>query len=95
VADLARPHLRGRYQGAHGMSFGLAASLAPVLGTLLLQRQGATALWLACLGVGTAAAAGHVLLAPRLMRLRAERIAAAAAAPAAAGAAPVTSAAPS
>ena len=87
TADLARPQIRGRYQGAHSLSFGLAASLAPILGTLVLQRLGGSVLWLGCLGLGVVAATGHVLLAPRLTRLRAERIATAAA--------PATSGAPS
>jgi MFS family permease len=45
VASIAPPHLRGRYMGAFGFSFGAAAFLAPVLGTQVLARAGETALW--------------------------------------------------
>jgi MFS family permease len=78
VADLAPPQLRGRYQGAYGLSFSLAVCAAPALGTLVLQRSGAVALWGGCLALGLAIAAAHLALAPALTRLRAERIAAAA-----------------
>jgi len=75
VADIALPHMRGRYQGAYGLSFGLAGFAAPLIGTTVLQRFGGAALWLGCLAVGLLVAAGHAALAPRLTRLREERIA--------------------
>ena len=74
VADVAPPHIRGRYQGAYGLSFGLAVCAAPALGTLVLQRLGAVTLWSGCLVLGLAIAAGHLALAPAITRLRAERI---------------------
>jgi MFS family permease len=40
VADLAPPHLRGRYNGVFGTAFGAAAFVAPILGTLTLQHLG-------------------------------------------------------
>lgn len=56
VASLAPVHLRGRYMGAFGMSFGLAAFLAPAVGTQVLVHIGETALWsaafAACLVAG-------------------------------------------
>lgn len=58
VAAIAPAHLRGRYMGAFGFSFGAAAFLAPALGTQVLARAGENALWsgafvLCCLaGVG-------------------------------------------
>jgi MFS family permease len=52
VADIAPERLRGRYQGAWGLTFGLALIAAPVLGTALYARS-PTALWLACGGLGT------------------------------------------
>jgi MFS family permease len=76
VADIALPHMRGRYQGAYGLSFGLAGFGAPLIGTSVLQRFGSTALWLGCLVAGLIVAVGHAALAPRLTRLREERIAA-------------------
>jgi MFS family permease len=76
VADLAPPDVRGRYQGAYSLSFGLAVCIAPALGTFVLQRFGSVALWSGCLGLGFLIAAGHLALAPALMRARVERIAA-------------------
>ena len=76
VADIALPHMRGRYQGAYGLSFGLAGFGAPLIGTAVLQRFGSSALWLGCLGAGLLVSAGHAALGPRLTRLREERSAA-------------------
>lgn len=45
VASIAPPHLRGRYMGVFGLSFGTAAFLGPLLGTQVLSRSGETALW--------------------------------------------------
>ena len=45
VAALAPPQLRGRYMGVFGMSFGLAAFLAPGIGTQVLEHAGEGALW--------------------------------------------------
>ncbi len=75
VADVARPEMRGRYQGAYGISFGVAYFLAPLVGTAVMQRWGAPVLWLGALGVALLVACGHLLLAPALQRLRAERAA--------------------
>jgi MFS family permease len=77
VADVALPALRGRYQGAYGLSFGVAGFFAPLIGTSVLQHLGSRALWLGCLATGLLVAAGHAALAPRLTRLREERVAAA------------------
>jgi MFS family permease len=72
VANLAPPELRGRYQGAFSMSWGVAFTIAPVLGGEVLTRLGGRALWAACLGIGVAVAAGHALAAgPRRRRLAA------------------------
>ena len=45
VAAIAPAHLRGRYMGSFGFSFGAAAFLAPALGTQVLARLGEDALW--------------------------------------------------
>jgi MFS family permease len=55
VADLAPLHLRGRYQGAWGLTFGLALVLAPVVGTAAYAVS-PTALWLSCGVLGVIAA---------------------------------------
>jgi MFS family permease len=75
VADIALPHMRGRYQGAYGLSFGVAGFGAPLIGTAVLQHFGSRALWLGCLAAGLVVAAGHTALGPRLTRLREQRIA--------------------
>jgi MFS family permease len=64
VANLAPTELRGRYQGAFSMSWGVAFTIAPVLGGEVLTRFGGRALWTACLGIGIAVAAGHLVAAP-------------------------------
>ncbi len=73
VADVAPTALRGRYQGAYGLCFGLAAFGAPLLGTAVLQRFGTNALWSGCLALGLLVALGHLALGPHLDRLRAAR----------------------
>jgi MFS family permease len=81
VGDIAPSDMRGRYQGAYGLSFGLAGFCAPLIGTSVMQRFGAASLWCGCLALGLLVAIGHLLLAPRLTRLREERLAARAASP--------------
>ena len=75
VADVSPSALRGRYQGAYGLCFGLAAFGAPLIGTFVLQRFGPPTLWLGCLAAGALAALGHLVLEPRLSRLREVRLA--------------------
>ena len=66
VADLAPPHLRGRYQGAFWTIFGLASLFGPTLGAQVLGRFGASALWWGCLAGGIVAALLQIVLAPSL-----------------------------
>lgn len=66
VAGFAPPDMRGRYQGAFQMSWGAAALAGPSLGTLVLDRAGAGALWGGCFALGLLGAAGMLLLGPRL-----------------------------
>ncbi len=80
IGDLAPPESRGRYQGAHGMMFGLAGALAPLIGTGVMQRFGGAALWTGCLAAGLAVSLVYLAWGPRLTRLRRARVAAAAAA---------------
>lgn len=75
VADVAPAAMRGRYQGTYGLSFGLAAFAAPLAGTFVMQRFGSSALWLGCVALGALVAAAQLALAPRLTRLREERLA--------------------
>jgi len=72
VADLAPPALRGRYQGAFGLCWGIAFTLSPLGAGEVMQRFGARTLWLVCVALSLAAAAGHLLTAgPRRARLAA------------------------
>lgn len=61
----------GRNQGAFGLSFGAALFLAPVLGSLVMQRFGSAALWTASLALGLAVAAGQLVLSRALAQARA------------------------
>ncbi len=64
VASLSSAEARGRYQGVFGMSWGLASCLGPLGGSEVMDRVGADALWLGCLGVGLVCAIGYVASAP-------------------------------
>jgi MFS family permease len=64
VADIAPEHVRGRYQGAWGLTWGLAFVLAPGLGAAVFAWN-QDALWLLCGALGVVAAA---LLTPALGR---------------------------
>jgi MFS family permease len=66
VAELAPVRLRGRYQGAYGVTFALSLILAPAVGTRLYAWS-PTGLWLICGAVG-------VLSAALVVRLPARRI---------------------
>jgi MFS family permease len=83
VADLAPVELRGRYQGAYGLAFALAVSLAPAMGMFTFERFGSFALWIGCLLAGLVVAAGHLALRPALTAARQARLAAQAVPPAA------------
>jgi MFS family permease len=63
VADLAPPELRGSYQGAFQMSFGLALCTAPAVGAWMLERQGYSVLWGGCLLLGLLAAVWNLAIA--------------------------------
>jgi hypothetical protein len=56
------------------MTWGVAASLAPVLGSMALGRGGSWLLWGGCAALGLLAAALHLVIAPsRRRRLMARR----------------------
>lgn len=67
VANLSPAELRGRYNGVYGLAWSASFLLAPAAGTALLGL-GAPVLWLFCVVVGFAAAAGQLLLAPSIRR---------------------------
>jgi MFS family permease len=64
VAELAPSHLRGRYQGAWGLTFGLALIVGPVVGTAAYAAN-ATAFWLSCGVLGVSAALLVLGVTPR------------------------------
>jgi MFS family permease len=66
VADIAPEHLRGRYQGAWGLTWGVAYVFAPALGAAIFAWS-SDALWLICGLLGVAAAL--LLLAARPPRV--------------------------
>lgn len=72
VADLAPVELRGRYQGAFSMVWGLGMGLSPILGGQVMHRFGAPVLWWSCLVVSSLVAAGHLLSAGARRRRLAE-----------------------
>ncbi len=55
VANIAPEHMRGRYQGAFGVTFGLGFVLGPGLGSMLFAVTPG-GLWLACFVCGVVAA---------------------------------------
>jgi MFS family permease len=62
VADAAPPAQRGAYQGVFQMGMGASALIAPMVGSLVMGRLGAPALWVLCGAAGAVAAVGHLAL---------------------------------
>lgn len=75
VADLSPEHLRGRYQGAFFVTWGLAMAVGPLLGPWVIRVSDLPTLWLGCVAVGAFCAVGQLLirkpLADRAAQLRA------------------------
>jgi MFS family permease len=65
VARLAPADVRGRYQGAFALAWGVGRTLAPVAGGTALEAFGPTLLWSGCLAVGLVAAGAHLVLGVR------------------------------
>jgi MFS family permease len=63
VANLSPPHLRGRYQGAFSMCWGIAFTIAPLGAGEVMQRFGSRTLWLGCFAVALAVSFGHLATA--------------------------------
>jgi len=60
VAQLAPPHMQGRYQGLLGLSFGLALAVAPAISGAALEVMGANVLWAGTSAFSVLVAAGHL-----------------------------------
>jgi MFS family permease len=56
TADRAPRHARGRYQSALGVTYGLAFTVGPLLGTTIYQIR-PEAVWYACAALGLVGAA--------------------------------------
>lgn len=62
VADLAPADLRGRYMSIHWLGWGLARTLAPILGGFLNDSIAPQAIWIGGLLIGLASASGLFFL---------------------------------
>jgi MFS family permease len=62
AAEISPPNRRGEYMGYFQMSFGLALTLGPWLGTLVYDNYGGKEVWLAAFIVGTISAAALLLI---------------------------------
>lgn len=60
VAQLSPKHLRGRYQGLLGLSFGVSLTIAPALGGVTLDALGPTSVWLGASALAVSVALGHL-----------------------------------
>lgn len=68
VADRAPAHLRGRYQGAFGLTWSLAVVTAPLVSPRLIERTGLTLFWGLCFLVCVAAGGGYLFALPAAQR---------------------------
>ncbi|MFC4146450.1 MDR family MFS transporter [Micromonospora mangrovi] len=64
IAELSPAALRGRYQGVFSLSWQAAAAVGPVLGGLVREHAGNSALWLGCAVIGGLAAVAHLVSGP-------------------------------
>ncbi|MBS1148562.1 MAG: major facilitator family transporter [Myxococcaceae bacterium] len=70
IADLSPAHLRGRYQAAFFLTWGLAMVIAPLLGPWIVRASDLPTLWLWCVALGAVCAVGQLLLTgPRRRRM--------------------------
>jgi MFS family permease len=66
IANIAPADLRGRYNGAVGVSFGASAFVAPLLGTWVFGTWGETTLWTLCFVLQVLSALAILALAPAI-----------------------------
>jgi MFS family permease len=71
VAEIAPPALRGRYNGAYGLTWGLGFTITPLVGAAALGDGGAPAPWLGAAALSAIVTAGWLALGPRLQARRA------------------------
>ncbi|MFF5713392.1 MDR family MFS transporter [Streptomyces sp. NPDC012756] len=78
TARLAPEHARGRYQGVMGMSWAVAAFVAPIGAGAIVDGPGPDVLWAACAAIGVAAAVGYSIRLRKALCEEPEEVAAAA-----------------
>ena len=64
LADISPPHMRGRYAGAFGMTYGIALVVGPAAGTALFAAS-PDLLWGGCLALGIVSAVLLLIASPR------------------------------
>jgi MFS family permease len=62
VADLAPANMRGRYMSVYWLSWGMARTLAPLIGGQLNDNLGGQAIWVGALVIGLASTLGLLFL---------------------------------
>ncbi|WP_319460386.1 MFS transporter [Micromonospora sp. RTP1Z1] len=72
IAELSPAALRGRYQGVFSLSWQIAGAAAPILGGLVREHVGNSALWLGCAAIGAVMAVGHLVSGPARERRAAQ-----------------------
>ncbi|MFF5175352.1 MDR family MFS transporter [Micromonospora sp. NPDC000089] len=72
IAELSPAELRGRYQGVFSLSWQVAGAVGPLLGGLVREQAGNTALWLGCAGIGAVMAVAHLVSGPARERRAAQ-----------------------
>ncbi|MGR6322356.1 MFS transporter [Micromonospora soli] len=72
IAELSPGALRGRYQGVFSLSWQVAGAAAPILGGLVREHAGNTALWFGCAAIGGVMAVAHLVSGPARERRAAQ-----------------------
>jgi len=70
VAELSPVSLRGRYQGAFGLTWSLSVIFAPMIGAVVIEHFGLNVFWLACFFVGTTVAVLQRTIMARILPRR-------------------------
>jgi MFS family permease len=67
VADASPQNLRGRYQGAFGMTWSLAMVVSPAVGPTLIEHTSLNTLWAITFIIGLGVAAMYLLVPNRVL----------------------------
>ena len=66
-AQLAPLPLRGRYQGAFTLTWGMASMLAPIVGSTMIPLVGHRGVWVGAFTLAALAALGHLTISARVL----------------------------